>query len=95
MRVEVQDSEGFLVPTAKNKISYAVTGAGKLHGVANGNPSDLTPDKSHSREAFGGLGRVLVQTVVGVAGKLEVRVSAAGLLGDVAVLDVQLPAAAR
>ena len=91
LRVEVQDSQGLPVPTASNKISYKVTGAGKLHGLANGNPSDQTPDKSKAREVFGGLGRVIVQTVAGKAGKLEVHAEAEGLLGDVAVLDVQLP----
>ena len=92
LRVEVQDSEGLTVPTSSITVSYKVVGAGQLHGLASGNPSDLTPDKSNARQVFGGLGRVIVQTIAGRAGKLEVHAEAKGLLGDVAVLDVQLPA---
>lgn len=92
LRVEVQDKEGYIVPTADSLISYSVVGAGRLLGVANGNPSDLTPDKSHSRNAFNGLGRVLIQTKAGVAGKLEVHVHSPGLMGDMITLNAELPA---
>lgn len=60
IRVEVIDSKGRLVPTADTPVHFAVTGAGYVAGVGNGNPSDHDPDKSSDRRAFNGLCMVLV-----------------------------------
>jgi beta-galactosidase len=44
--VQVTDSKGRLVPDAENKISFQLTGPGKMIGVGNGDPS------SHEKERF-------------------------------------------
>ena len=43
--VEVVDAEGRPVPTADQEITFAVTGAGKICGVGNGDPSSHEPDQ--------------------------------------------------
>ena len=42
--VSVADEKGRTVPTAGNKISFALEGAGKILGVGNGDPSCHEPD---------------------------------------------------
>jgi beta-galactosidase len=42
--VSVADAQGRIVPTASNKISFELTGAGKILGVGNGDPSSHEPD---------------------------------------------------
>ena len=53
--VSVVDARGRLVPTADNRITFRVTGAGHVAGVGNGDPSDHDPDKASYRRAFNGL----------------------------------------
>jgi beta-galactosidase len=42
--VSALDAQGRVVPTAQNKISFAIEGAGKILGVGNGDPSCHEPD---------------------------------------------------
>ena len=57
--MEVVDAAGRLVPTASNVVSLGVSGRGAealaFLGGGNGDPSELTPDKSATRPAFHGL----------------------------------------
>jgi beta-galactosidase len=62
VKVEVVDAQGRVVPTAANKIAFALTGPGKLIGVGNGDPSCHEPDKASSRSAFNGLAQAIVQS---------------------------------
>lgn len=59
--VEIVDAQGRVVPTAGNKVTFALSGSAKLIGVGNGDPSCLEPDKANSRSAFNGLAQALVQ----------------------------------
>lgn len=59
---EIVDSQGRLVPVADNKLSFAVTGPGKIIGVGNGDPSCHEPDKAIERSAFNGLAQVILQS---------------------------------
>lgn len=63
LRVEVQDSQGRLMPTALNEIHFEVTGAGKLIAVGNGCPSSHEPDKGTTRKVFMGLAQAIVQSL--------------------------------
>ena len=49
--VSVTDAKGRVVPTAGNKISFAIEGAGKILGVGNGDPSCHEPDTFVSQPA--------------------------------------------
>ena len=60
--VSVVDSEGRVVPTANNLVTFDVTGNGKIIGVGNGDPSSHEPDKAMERRAFNGLCSVIIQS---------------------------------
>jgi len=59
---KITDSQGRVVPTATNGITFTVEGQGTLLGVGNGDPSCVESDKGNFRSAFGGLARVIVQS---------------------------------
>ena len=76
--VAVVDAQGRVVPTADNRVTFTVTGAGHVAGVGNGDPSDHDPDKANFRRAFNGLCMV----VVGAAetpGRIHLIASSPGL----------------
>ena len=76
--VEVRDAKVRLVPVTDNNVTFNVTGAGKLIGTGNGDPTDHAPDKGSARKAFGGLCMGIVQATK-QAGAITVEVSAHGL----------------
>jgi beta-galactosidase len=78
IEVRIEDKVGRLVPVADNEVVFQVTGAGKVMGVGNGNPSSHEPDKASKRRAFNGLCMVIVQSAK-QAGELRLAAEAAGL----------------
>lgn len=52
--IDIVDAKGNLFPMAENYISVEVKGAGKLRGLDNGSPLDLTSYSSSSKKAFRG-----------------------------------------
>ncbi len=62
LKVEVLDTEGRLVPTAKSKIAFRVSGPGKLIGVGNGDPNCQESDKEPKRSVFNGLAQLIIQS---------------------------------
>ncbi|HEX8726901.1 MAG TPA: beta-galactosidase GalA [Gemmatimonadaceae bacterium] len=76
--VQVLDAQGRLVPVANDEIEFAVTGAGRLIGLGNGDPSDHGADKGTVRRVFNGLGVAIVQASK-QAGTLQLRAAANGL----------------
>jgi beta-galactosidase len=82
---DVQDAAGVFVPTANNSITFAVSGAGKLAGVDNGDPIDLTAYSSPTRKAFSGKALAIVQST-GAPGPITVTATSSGLTaGSVSV----------
>ena len=45
--VEVQDAQGRVVPITDNEVTFKVSGAGKLIGVGNGDPTDQESGQGH------------------------------------------------
>jgi beta-galactosidase len=81
VKVEILDAKGRLVQVADNLVSFSVTGAGHIAGVANGDPSSHEPDKGDKRQAFNGLCMVLVQTEDGKPGEITLTAQSPGLQG--------------
>ncbi len=79
--VEVQDAQGRLLPITDNEVTFSVSGAGKLVGVGNGDPTDHASDKGTSRKAFSGMCMAMVQTTK-AAGEITVAATAPGLTGS-------------
>jgi beta-galactosidase len=79
VNVSIVDAQGRPLPTAANKVTFAVDGPGVVIGVGNGDPSCHEPDKASERSAFNGLCMAIVQSKRGQAGSIAVTVTAAGL----------------
>ncbi len=88
VEVRVVDAEGRVVPTAGDQITFVISGAGRLLGVGNGDPSSHESDKEPRRSAFNGRCGVIVQAGK-TPGDLRVAASAAGLAGAEAVIAAQ------
>jgi beta-galactosidase len=84
--VRVEDKNGNLVPTADNLIHFAVTGAGDIAGVDNGNAATTEPFHADHRKAFNGLALLIVRSR-NDAGKIHVVASGDGLTS--AQLDIR------
>jgi beta-galactosidase len=76
--IEVQDMQGRTVPITDNEVMFRVTGAGKLIGTGNGDPTDHDSDKGASRKAFSGFCMGLVQSSKN-AGSITVDAASPGL----------------
>ncbi|MCB9249450.1 MAG: glycoside hydrolase family 2 protein [Ignavibacteriales bacterium] len=62
VRVEILDSQGNIVPTADNLVTFLIEGEGKIIGVGNGDPNDHMSFKLSERKAFNGLCQVVIQS---------------------------------
>ncbi len=59
--ISILDSQGRVVPTADNKVHFAISGPGVISGVGNGDPSCHEPNQADYRSAFNGYCMVLVR----------------------------------
>ena len=76
--VQVLDAKGRIVPTADDRITFAIQGAGRIMGVDNGQPDSHESYQANSRKAFHGLALVVLQGA-GPAGRLTLSASSASL----------------
>ncbi len=76
--VEVRDAQDRVVPITDNEVTFKVSGAGKLIGLGNGDPTDQGSDKGVSRRAFCGYCMAVVQSAK-TAGDITVEISSPGL----------------
>jgi len=76
--IEVQDAQGRTVPVTDNEVMFRVSGAGKLIGLGNGDPTDHDSDKGMSRKAFCGFCMALVQSSK-TAGSITLEAASPGL----------------
>jgi beta-galactosidase len=92
INVTIVDAQGRTVPTAGNKVTFAVSGPGAVIGVGNGDPSCHEADRPMSesaaeRSAFNGLCMAIVQSKRGAAGAMTVKVDGAGLEGATVTVE--------
>ena len=87
IRVAVVDSDGTVVPTADQDVTFTVqSGPGLIYGVGNGDPSDHDPDKASHRKVFKGLARVVLQNT-GNAGSIVLQATAHGLSDGIITIN--------
>jgi len=86
--LRVEDRDGHLVPAADNLVRFAVTGAGRVAAVDNGNAASLEPFQADRRQAFGGLALLIVRSKRGEAGPISVTATS----DDLAPAQVTLAA---
>jgi beta-galactosidase len=76
--VEVRDAQDRILPITDNEVQFKVSGAGKLIGTGNGDPTNQEPDKGTARRAFSGLCMAIVQSSK-TAGNITVEATSPGL----------------
>lgn len=77
--VRVEDKNGLMVPTAQNKITFAVEGPGEIVATDNGDATSFVPFQSHERPAYNGLALAIVRSKNGEGGRITVRAESEGL----------------
>ena len=88
VEVDILDANGRIVPTANNRVTFRVEGAGAIAGSGNGSPIDQEPNKSPARDALNG--KCLVLLGAGEkAGKIILTVSSPGLKSAVIVINAK------
>ena len=93
LRAEIVDTAGRVVPTADATVTFDVSGAGRLIGVGNGDPSSHESDRGPTRRAFNGLCCAIVQATK-QSGEILIHASAPEL-GAAATIVSTVPAAPR
>lgn len=78
VEVQVVDAQGRMVPQADAEVLFNISGAGKLIGVGNGDPSSHEPDKADKRRAFNGRCLAILQSAK-QAGEMTVQATSPGL----------------
>jgi beta-galactosidase len=79
VRAEIIDSKGNIVPDADNiVVNFVVTGNGKVAGVGNGNPRDLSSFQQPRKKAYQGICLAIIRPET-IHGKISVRATAEGL----------------
>jgi beta-galactosidase len=77
--VRVLDEQGRPVATADPRLHFRIDGPGEIVATDNGDPTDMTSFASHERNAFNGLGLVIVRSLPNRTGTITVRVEADSL----------------
>jgi beta-galactosidase len=86
--VKVLDAAGTLVPRADNRVTFDVTGEGRIAGVDNGLQTSLEPFRARFRKAYNGMCLAVIKSGK-AAGQITVTASSAGLAGASAVIMVR------
>lgn len=62
-------------------MQFAVTGAGEIAAVDNGNAATIEPFQADHRKAFSGMALLVVRSRAGQTGRIHVTASSSGLTG--------------
>ncbi|MGC2401543.1 MAG: glycoside hydrolase family 2 TIM barrel-domain containing protein [Acidobacteriaceae bacterium] len=76
--VQVVDSDGRMVPTADDEITFALRGPGRILGLDNGRPDSHESYQGPSRRAFHGLALAVIQST-GITGMTTLSASSGSL----------------
>ncbi len=76
--VSILDAQGRIVPDSTNRISFQLTGDGRILGVGNGNPADHDIDHATERTVFHGHCIAVVEAGM-KPGTLTLRATSSGL----------------
>ncbi|KAF2027626.1 glycoside hydrolase [Setomelanomma holmii] len=85
--VAVVDKVGTVVPRASDDITFSVaSGPGVIVSTDNGDPTDMTPFPSLSRNAFSGLALAIVRTEPGAQGEIVIEAKSGSLVDGKVIL---------
>ena len=77
----------FFCPLADNLVHFDISGPGEIAGVGNGNPMSLELFTTNERKLFFGKAMLIVRTVEGKAGKIQVTANSAKLAGTETAIE--------
>ncbi len=86
--VEALDENGTLCPLADDVITFQIDGPAEIAGVGNGNPLSFEPFAADYRALFYGKAMLIVRTVEGKTGPVQVTAAGQGLRDGTARLNV-------
>ena len=75
----IQDGSGLSVPRSHNRVTFTVSGPGRIVATDNGDPTSFESFVSPSREAFNGLALAIVRATPGETGTIRVAATADGI----------------
>lgn len=79
VKVEIIDENGNIVPNTDNlELDYSIKGPGKLAGVGNGDPADISSFQTNHKKVYRGQGLVIVEPL-DKAGAITLMATASGL----------------
>jgi beta-galactosidase len=76
---EIIDTTGQLAPTASNALTFAIDGPGEVVATDTGDPTNMVPFTSTTRQAFNGKGMAIIRANENAEGSITVSVSGKGL----------------
>lgn len=79
LELRLVDTNGVVVPDGNGLCTVEITGPARLRALDNGDQSDSTPLRSHSRRFNGGRALAIVQSLHDQLGPIEVTVATAGV----------------
>lgn len=83
LSVELLDANDVVVPNADVNVSFTITGPATVVGVANGDPSDHSPDKATWRKTFHGKARIIVaSSKIGIEGIVTITATVVDTLSS-------------
>ena len=77
--VSVRDGANSLVPRAKNRLRFELSGPGEIVAVDNGDPTSHESFQSKERAAYNGLCLVVVRSKAGAPGRIRLLARSEGL----------------
>ena len=80
--VEAVDSNGVLSPHESRMVQFAINGPAVIAGIGNGNPLSLDPFQDAQHPLFFGKAVLIVRSLDGISGPIEISASANGLESD-------------
>jgi beta-galactosidase len=91
--VEAVDEAGSVCPLANNRVHFTVSGPAEIAGVGNGDPLSIEPFQADDCKLFFGKAMLIVRTLEGQDGEMQITAAADGLKGARATVHAQAPPA--
>ena len=79
--IEALDEKGTPCPLAEDLVRFEVEGPAEIAGVGNGNPLSIEPFQADYRKLFYGKAMLILCSVEGKSGRINVAARADGLKG--------------
>ncbi|WP_430814935.1 beta-galactosidase GalB [Carboxylicivirga sp. RSCT41] len=79
LTVCIEDADGNVCPLADNLVNFTIEGPAVIAAVGNGNAASTEPFQANYRKAFNGLCMLVIKSLPGQSGSVQIEASATGL----------------